>query len=167
MKNILFLSLFFIASVFTFQSCIEKANASTASTEKILEEASWTSLESAIDRSKKNQKKIIIDVYTDWCKWCKVMDDKTFGDPSFKKFVSQEFNTAKLNAEQKEVIHFKGKDYQWIKGNRKGQHQLAIELLDGQLAYPSLVVLDSDLNKLQVIRGYKSPEELMQLLNNI
>ena len=167
MKNISFLLVVFVASVFSLNSCIDKANATTNSRNKVVTTESWTSLENAIDNSQKNNKKIIVDVYTDWCKWCKVMDEKTFKDPDFKKFVNENYNTAKLNAEQKEVINFKGKDYNWIKGNRKGQHELAIELLDGQLAYPSIVVLDADLNKLEVIRGYKSAEDLKRLLNNI
>ena len=70
----------------------------------------------------------------------------------------------KLNAEQKTPIQFKGKEYSWIKGGRNGYNQLALDLLDGRLAYPSLVVFDAKLNKLQVIRGYKSAEQLKELL---
>ena len=41
----------------------------------------WVSFEEAIEKSQTNPKKIIIDIYTDWCKWCKVMDNNTFANP--------------------------------------------------------------------------------------
>ena len=69
-----------------------------------------------------------------------------------------------LNAEQKEAIKFDGEEYTYSTNGRKGTHMLASKLLDGQLSYPSLVVLDSELNKVQIIRGYKSPEQLTKLL---
>ena len=30
---------------------------------------------------KKDKKKIVVDIYTDWCGWCKRMDASTFQDP--------------------------------------------------------------------------------------
>lgn len=34
----------------------------------------WISFEEAVQRSKTEPRKILIDVYTDWCGWCKKMD---------------------------------------------------------------------------------------------
>ena len=41
----------------------------------------WMSFEEAIARSKEDPKHIFVDVYTDWCGWCKKMDASTFVDP--------------------------------------------------------------------------------------
>ena len=49
---------------------------------------------------------------------------------------------------------------------RRGYKDLAVELLDGQLAYPSLVLMDSELNKIQVIRGFKTADQLMAILKS-
>ena len=38
----------------------------------------WLTLEEAFARNQKAPRKILIDVYTGWCGWCKVMDKKTF-----------------------------------------------------------------------------------------
>ncbi len=149
----------------SLQSCIDKANANISPVNKTYK--AWSSIENAISASENNNKKIIIDVYTDWCKWCKVMDEKTFQDPSFSKYIDDNFNTAKFNAESKEPVMFNGKQYNWQDGRRNGMHQLAMDLMDNRPSYPSLIILDADLNKLQVVRGYKSPEQLKSILENI
>ena len=93
------------------------------------------------------------------------MDEKTFKNKEIKSYLEDNYHIVKFNAEQKEGITFKGKSYTFVSNGRRENHSLASELLDDQLSYPSLVVLDSDLNKLQTIRGFKSPEQLSELLN--
>lgn len=46
-------------------------------------------------------KLLLVDVYTDWCSWCKVMDQKTYSDPYVAKFLNDNFICVKLNAEDK------------------------------------------------------------------
>ena len=157
------LLLFLSISCFSLQNCLNQATATPAAT--VTSPAkTWLSLEEGVVQAKQDQKKILIDVYTDWCKWCKVMDKETFGNSALLPYLKENFHLVKLDAEQKTPIQFKGKEYGWIKGGRNGYNQLALDLLDGQLAYPSLVVFDAKLNKLQVIRGYKSAEQLKTLL---
>ena len=92
------------------------------------------------------------------------MDDKTFSDPDVQKYFAENFNLAKLNAEQKTSINFNGKEYNWIRNGKRGLNELANEILDGQMSYPSIAIFDKELNKLEVIRGYRSPEDLLALL---
>ena len=47
----------------------------------------WMSFEEAVEKSKKEKRKIFIDVYTDWCGWCKVMDKNTFSQPVIAKYI--------------------------------------------------------------------------------
>jgi len=166
MKN--FTSLFTLAicaCLLSFQSCVDQVAATpTKATAKMVKSNTWESIEQAAINAKKDRKKIIVDVYTDWCKWCKVMDEKTFKNETVIQYLDQNFHRAKFNAEDKSTITFNGKNYDWTANGRKGYNELTPELLDGKLAYPSIVVFDADLNKLQVIRGYKSPEQLMTLL---
>ncbi len=147
-----------------YQSCVPEASANTPA--KIETTKQWTTLDNAIALSKKDNKKILVDVYTDWCKWCKVMDEKTFQNSEMKSHLEENYHLVKFNAEQREEAVFNGKTYNYVSNGKRGSHTLASELLDGQLSYPSLVVLDSDLNKLQTIRGYKSPEQLKEILDS-
>jgi len=149
------------ASAFTLKSFV--SNNDTPEETKIVTKK-WTSVEQAVKLAKVDQKKILIDVYTDWCKWCKVMDEKTFSNPEVSEFLEKNYHLAKFNAEQKETLSFNGKNFNFTKNGRRGYHEFAVDMLNGQLAYPSLVVFDSNLNKLEVIRGFKSAEALMEIL---
>lgn len=70
----------------------------------------WLSFEEAVKENDSDKKLIFIDVYTDWCGWCKVMDKKTFTDETVKSFMNDNFHNVKLDAEQKEQIQFAGKN---------------------------------------------------------
>jgi len=124
-------------------------------------ELDWLTIEEAVTLSEKGtDKKFLFDVYTDWCGWCKVMDQKTFTDPQLKVYLQENFHLVKFNAEQKEPITFKGKKYEWQDVGRNGVHNLAVELLQGQMAYPSLVYLDGSLSVIRVSPGYKDAVQL-------
>ncbi len=127
-------------------------------------EIKWYTFEEAIQANQKSEKKLFIDIYTDWCGWCKVMDKKTFTNPDVIQYMNENFYAVKFNAEQQAPITFKGKEYEFIPGGRRGIHRLAYTLLDRQASYPSFVVLDGDLNRQNIIKGYKTPEPFLALL---
>ncbi|WP_236979579.1 thioredoxin family protein [Membranihabitans maritimus] len=124
----------------------------------------WLSFEEAVKENDSDKKLIFIDVYTDWCGWCKVMDKKTFTDETVKSFMNDNFHNVKLDAEQKEQIQFAGKTFEWVDAGRNGIHQLAYSLLKGQLSYPSFVVLDAEFKRVKILKGYQQPQQLLQQL---
>lgn len=65
----------------------------------------------ALKLAKKQDKKLILDVYTDWCGWCKKMDKDVYGKSEIKDIVEDDFIFYKLNAEGDEKISYLGKDY--------------------------------------------------------
>lgn len=135
-------------------------NAATT-TAVALDEVKWYTLDEAMAANKKTPKKMLVDVYTDWCGWCKVMDKQTFTDPGIIKYVNTNFYPVKFDAEIKETIKFKGKEYSFVANGRRGYNQLAYELLKGRLGYPSLVYLDENQNHIRIAPGFKKPEQLM------
>ena len=52
-----------------------------------------------------------MDVYTDWCGWCKRMDATTFENPAIAKYMSENFYCVKFNAESQKEVTFKGQKY--------------------------------------------------------
>ncbi|GAA5222280.1 thioredoxin family protein [Membranihabitans marinus] len=131
------------------------------------QEISWLDFEAAVEENDANNKLIFIDVYTDWCGWCKVMDQKTFTDPGVQKFMNENFHMVKLDAEQKESIEFKGKSFEWVNQGRNGIHQLAYSLLQGQMSFPSFVVLDPQYKRVKILKGYLKPDQLLNQLTPI
>jgi thioredoxin-related protein len=119
----------------------------------------WMTFEEAVEKSKVEKRKIFIDVYTDWCGWCKVMDKKTFSDPNVAKLLNEKFYAVKFNAEQTEDVKFRGTTFKYIGENGRGVHQLAAALLNNKLSYPTVVFLNEDFQMMQPLAGfYEAPQ---------
>ncbi|MCS6973437.1 MAG: DUF255 domain-containing protein [Cyclobacteriaceae bacterium] len=115
----------------------------------------WLTFEQAVEKSKTEKRKIFIDVYTDWCGWCKVMDQNTFSDPKVAHLLNTYFYPVKFNAEQREDVVFNGTTFKFIPYGNKGTHQLAAALLNNQLSYPTVVFLDEEFRMIQPLPGYR------------
>lgn len=127
----------------------------------------WMTFEEAVERSKTEKRKIFIDVYTDWCGWCKVMDKNTFSEPMIAKILNEEFYPVKFDAEQKEDIVFNGTTFKFVPSGNKGYHQLAAALLNNQLAYPTVVFLDEEFRMIQPLQGYQKAPEFHKIIQFI
>lgn len=128
---------------------------------------SWMTMEEAGKLKNKDGKKFLVDVYTDWCGWCKIMDRKTFTDPAVQAYLKENFHLVKFNSEQHDPISFKGKTYEWAPMGKNGINKLTFEIIGTSLSYPTLVYLDENLMKIKHITGYKKPDELMADLKTI
>lgn len=129
------------------------------------QDINWISWEEAVELSKTDTKpkKIFVDVYTDWCGWCKKMDQNTFQNPEVSKYMQDNFYMVKMDAEGKDPIEYQGKTFKYIPSGRRGYHELAAALLQGKLSYPTVVFLDEKLNMLSPVPGYQQVEPFMQI----
>lgn len=128
----------------------------------------WYTLEEAMKLSEKQPKKIFIDVYTDWCGWCKRLDKTTFADPLVAAYVNEHFYPVKFNAEQKEQIKFKGYTMKFKPdAGRRGAHEFAIALLDGRMGYPAVVYLDEKQDRISISPGFKPADVMLTELKYI
>jgi thioredoxin-related protein len=125
----------------------------------------WYTLEEAIELNKVEKRKIVIDLYTDWCGWCKVMEQNTFNDPKVINYINKRFYPVKFNAERKESVRFNDKMYNYINSGRRGYNALALELSGGRLSFPSVIFLDEDQNIIQAIQGYIEPEKFIKIMH--
>ncbi|MEN8247899.1 MAG: DUF255 domain-containing protein [Bacteroidota bacterium] len=123
----------------------------------------WLSFEDAVTSSKENQKKIFIDVYTDWCGWCKKMDATTFSDPAVAALLQDKFYPVKFNAEQRDPITFNNHTFKFVPRGTKGYHELAAALLNGKLSYPSVVFLNEKFEIIQILPGFKKADEFLKI----
>ena len=127
------------------------------------DQITWLTIEQAEEACKKKPKKIFIDVYTDWCGWCKKMDKTTFVDPAVAKYVKEEFYAVKMDAEDKNNIIFRNKVFKHNEGQKA--NELAIMLLNGEMSYPSIVYLDEKLNVIQSMGGYVDGNQFNMVLH--
>lgn len=126
----------------------------------------WYTWEEAVELSKATPKKMFVDVYTDWCGWCKRMDKSTFSDPAVAAYLAEHFYPVKLNAEQRADIQFAGETFKFVEneGGRGGVHTLAYSLLDGKLGYPAMVYLNEKFERIMISPGYKEAPDMLKEL---
>src|SRR6218665_468650 len=157
MKNILLL-ITFIAGTYT-------SFAQEAAAPKQTTEIQWISLQEAYNRTQKEPRKTIVDVYTAWCGWCKVMDKQTYTNPDVIEYLNKNYYMVKLDAESRQEIVVGGVKYAF--DEKSNTNQAAIALLQGKLSYPTTVFLDTQYNMIQPLPGYLDAKAFHQVITFI
>jgi thioredoxin-related protein len=118
----------------------------------------WMKFEEAIAANAKNPKMILVDVYTDWCGWCKKMDKDTFTDPQVIAHFQKNFYAVKLNAEDtKRSFQFMGKTFT--------EAQMAASMRVN--SYPNFVVIEPGLQNIAQLPGYREPAAFLAGLTDL
>jgi thioredoxin-related protein len=128
----------------------------------VKEKIQWMSFEEVEKRMKSDPRPILIDVYTDWCGWCKVMDKKTYDHVKVADYINKQYYAIKFDAESKTPITWRGKTYQFEAQYK--MHGLAVELLGGNAGFPTTVFIPVNPAEPQAIPGFLQPAEIHPLL---
>ena len=154
MKKIFFLILFFPTLIYAQVNQID-----------------WITWDDVEAKMEKEPRKVLVDVYTDWCGPCKMMNNTTFSDPKVVKYINENYYAIKFNAEGPKDVTFKGTTYKNAtydpkKTGRNGTHDLtrAIAPVNGSIAYPTIVYMDENFGILSPVQGYYQPEQIMPIL---
>lgn len=131
------------------------------------QEIKWMSMDEALAAQKKKARPIFMDVYTDWCGPCKMLDKNTFHDPKVVEFINANYYAVKFNAEGNSEVNYKGKKYSnpQFDANRKGRNAIHdfTSLLNVR-AYPTMMVFDAKGEIKEPIVGYHQPDQLLEVL---
>ena len=120
------------------------------------EKVKWYSFTEAVELNKAEPRMMVVDVFTDWCGWCKRMDANTFSDPVVAEYMNKHFYPVKLDGEEKKDITIGEHTYKFVDNGRRGYHELSAAILQGRMSYPSIAYLDSKLQVVQIVPGYKN-----------
>lgn len=119
------------------------------------DEVAWHDFSKGYAMVKAKKRPAVIDFYTEWCSWCKVMDKKTFSEKSVKKVLNRDFVAMRLNPETStETIHFDGKVFTPMEFYRA---------LGGS-GFPSMVFMDKQGKFITMVPGFVPPETFVQIL---
>ncbi|RPH90591.1 MAG: thioredoxin family protein, partial [Calditrichaeota bacterium] len=121
-------------------------------------ETAWLNFDAGLERGRAENKNIIVDFYTDWCHWCKVMDEKTFNEKNVAEKLKNKFVTVRVNAEDaNQSASYQGQTYNNIQLTRAF----------GVTGYPSLAFLESNGDLITIIPGYVPAETFTHILDYI
>jgi len=146
---VLFLGMMVLPALSLFSVAQSSAGAKTA--------VHWMTLEEAGKRLQNEKRPVIIDLYTDWCGWCKVMDKRTYTHEKLGEYLDRYFYAVKINAEAKPPLAWGGKEYTF--NERYRAHNFALFLTRGNLSYPTTVIIPADGSPPQAIPGYLKPAD--------
>ncbi len=122
------------------------------------EDSTWLGFDQGLAKAKEQNKNMIVDFYTDWCHWCKVMDEKTFSNKEIAEKLNESFVTVRINAEDRnESATYKDKTY----------NNVELTQAFGVTGYPSLGFLKPDGDIITVIPGYIPPETFTHILDYV
>jgi len=114
----------------------------------------WTGIAEALNSAPEQKKLIVLDVYTDWCGWCKRMDRDTYADSTVMAYLGEKYIASKMNPEKDGDLTYQGKKF--------SQRQFGQAL--GIASYPSTVFFNEKGEVLTVVPGYIGAEEFLQIL---
>lgn len=98
-------------------------------------------------KAKIEEKPIMIFFYTEWCGWCKSMDERVFPDQKMSDFSSKELVSVRIDAE-------KGEGLSLIKKYRVR-------------SFPTIVFLSPHGNEIHRINGFLPPKSLLRMSQTI
>ncbi len=104
--------------------------------------------DAALATAKKDKKLVMVDLYTDWCGWCKKLDKDTYSDKAVEAKLTKDFIAVKVNPE-------------------KSQRDAKLSRDFGTTGYPHIVFVDADGKKVSEIGGYLPAAQFLEQLNKI
>lgn len=158
MKHILLVvaAIFFISPTSFAEKRVKKSPSITK------EQIHWVTMDELQVKMKEKPKKVYMDMYTDWCGWCKRMEATTFQDPDVISYLNDKFYCVHFNAERKDTIYFMGKPYSF--DNSKRANALAYEFMKGSMSYPTNIIIEEYFKNVIPIPGYQDINNMEMIL---
>ncbi|NDC40258.1 MAG: DUF255 domain-containing protein [Chitinophagia bacterium] len=122
----------------------------------------WLTLDELQVKMKQEPKKVYMDMYTDWCGWCKRMEATTFSNADVINYMNANFYCVRFNAERRDTFRFLGTQYYF--DPEKRVNTLAFNLLGGKLSYPTSVIMEERYQNPQPIPGYLDVNQMELIL---
>ena len=99
----------------------------------------------ALDRARSENRFVMVDVYTDWCGWCKKLDAETFGDLRVAEALKDTISI-RVNAE-------------------KGGEAVAEKY--GVRGFPTVLFLSGSGDVVRKVEGYVDADEMLRIVQSL
>ena len=119
-------------------------------------ELKWLGYQEALQKASDLDRLIVVDVYTDWCGWCRKLDSEVYAREDVRSYMHGNFVSVKLNAEDQDTRVT-------VSGTELTYAQLASAY--GVRSYPTTLFLLPDGKLLYGLRGFHPPDRFLQALS--
>jgi len=117
----------------------------------------WLGYGEAVAKGAEENKTIVVDVFTDWCGWCKKMDRDVYADESVQAYLAQHYVAAKLDAESA-TTHT-------VQGQQASEREIARAY--GISGYPATIFLNPEGETITILSGYVDRDRFLLVLEYI
>jgi thioredoxin-related protein len=117
----------------------------------------WKGWNAGLKAASASGRPVVVDVYTDWCRWCKQMDREVYGRADVSRYLDAKFVAVKLNAESAEAVAYRGRS-------------LTARALASSFdvsGYPTTIFLTANGEHLANVPGYIEPGRFLLLLRYV
>ena len=125
-----------------------------AEPESDLGSINWVPISEVENLIDKNPRKVFIDIYADWCGWCKVMDRSTFKDTDVVSYLTENYYSVRIDADSEAIITFQGEKLT----ERAFVRSLGIQGL------PTSILMNETLKKVKPMTGYQEAPEFLRAI---
>jgi len=117
----------------------------------------WLDWDTGMELAQRSGRPVLVDVYTDWCGWCKRMDRDVYANPEVREYLSSRFVTIKLDAEASDPAHYEGRSFTSITLGERFK----------VTSYPTTIFLKSNGQHSINVPGYVPAERFLMVLHYI
>ena len=117
----------------------------------------WQGWDAGLRAAAKTQRPVLVDVYTDWCGWCRRMDRDVYAREDVREYLARRYVTVKLDAEAGDAASYEGKAYK--SSSLAGRFRVT--------GYPTTIFLRANGDHLVNVPGYVPADRFLLLLRFI
>ncbi len=159
-----------LLSILLFGACARTDGKSSTDTTAVTN-FQFYSISEGLKKAKELDRPIMIDFFTSWCKWCKVLDEKVYAHPDIKSYLANNFVSIKINGEGRTQhnIQITHKDDGTIiinKSNSKSSESVLAQTM-GVRSYPTIVFFTSDGKIIAGLEGFRPADEFIHIVRYI
>jgi len=138
-------------------ACDQKNTSTPAETSASPGEAKFYGFDEGMAKAKADNKYVMVDFHTSWCKYCKMLDSNTFTDAGVINRLNNDFVAIKVDAEGDGKLTYDGKQIT--------ENQLASSLK--VTGYPTIWFFKPDGEKLKYLPGYSPAKDFVHILDYV
>jgi len=117
----------------------------------------WRKWDAGLREANNSNRPVLVDVYTDWCGWCRRMERDVYARPDVREYLASKFVTVKLDAEDESDVGYEGKSL----SSRSLASRFRVT------GYPTTVFLRANGEHLVNVPGYVEGDRFLSLLQYI